>query len=67
MKKDADTTTQESPPVIQFPGSLLDAAALKAFPEKLRICPDDKNAVREAYNAGEEFIAEKRRREKWLK
>ncbi len=42
--------------------TLLDAAALAAFPEKLR-CFHNEDAVKHAYNAGEAFIAEKRRRE----
>lgn len=43
--------------------TLLDAAALAALPEILRTQPNDKTAVIQAYDVGEEFIAEKRRRE----
>ncbi len=46
-----------------IPGmTLLDRAALAAFPEKLR-CFHNEDAVKHAYEAGEAFIAEKRRRE----
>ncbi len=41
--------------------TLLDAAALAALPEMLRIHP--REAIKHAYDRGEEFIAEKRRRE----
>ena len=44
--------------------TLLDAAALVAFREKLRIYSSDEDAAKHAYHASEKFVAEKRRREK---
>ena len=43
--------------------TMLDKAALVAFPEKLRVHSSDEDAAKHAYHAGEMFIAEKRRRE----